>query len=120
MHDEPPPARHSSSEPTSKRQVRNISTVADPFLLTKLPLEGVVLDGVVRVGRDSIFGFVRDRPFPEGTRVLITYDTWLFAVRVEPGPVMQNEAVPSGATAPLEAPVEEEPLPESDDVLPEV
>ena len=120
MHDEIPQVRCYSSEPTSKRQVRNISTMVDPFLLTKLPLEGVVLDGVVRVGRDSAFGFVRDHPFPEGTRVLITYDAWLFAVRIEPGSAVQNEAVPSGATAPLGVPAEGESPPESDDVLPEV
>ena len=119
MHNEIPHAHRSSGEQTSRRQVRNISTMIDPFLLTKLPLEGMVLEGVVRVGRDSIFGFVRDRPFPEGTRVLITYDAWLFAVRIEPEPATQGGAPPHSVTVPLQGPAEGELLPEGD-ALPKI
>ncbi|HEX7004746.1 MAG TPA: hypothetical protein VF168_11240 [Trueperaceae bacterium] len=66
-----------------KRRLRAIS-YPDPYLVTKLPLEGTVNSGVIRLGERMLLGFIH-RPYPDGTRVRVVYDEWLFAERIEEG-----------------------------------
>ena len=64
-----------------KRRLRAVS-YPDPYLVTKLPLEGTVNSGVIRLGERMLLGFIH-RPYPDGTRVRVVYDEWLFAERLE-------------------------------------
>ena len=89
------------------RRLRNVSTYVDPFLVTKLPAEGTVSGGVIRLSDRTILGFV-NRAFPDGTRVRVIYQEWLYAEEI-PAPVEQpaevapqpaEQAAPSVGEAP--------------------
>ncbi|MEX2535222.1 MAG: hypothetical protein WD273_06425 [Trueperaceae bacterium] len=94
-----------------KRRLRTVSTYPDPFLVTKLPQLAAVSNGIIRLGEKTILGFIH-RPYPDGTRVQVVYDEWLFAERVEeePEPEAAPEADPeAGPEAGPEADPEADP-----------
>ena len=72
-----------------RRRLRTVS-YPDPFLVTKLPLEGTVNSGVIRLGERMLLGFIH-RPFPDGTPVRVVYDEWLFAERIDEPEAEQEE-----------------------------
>lgn len=77
-----------------RRRLRSVG-YPDPFLVTRLPLEGTVADGVIRLGEKALLGFVH-RAFPDGTRVRVGYEEWLFAERLDEG---EQVADPAGSEA---------------------
>src|SRR5690625_5913090 len=92
-----------SSEPY---RLRSVSAYPDPLLVMKLPMEGTVQNGQVRLDNGTVLGFVHS-PLTDQTRVEVYYDGWLFARKI--GTPGQAEGKPVGEApqvteAPAEAP----------------
>jgi hypothetical protein len=73
--------RSATPDQGDRRRLRSVG-YPDPFLVTRLPLEAVVANGIVRLSDGTgILGFAH-QPFPDGTRILVGYQEWLYAERL--------------------------------------